>query len=434
MNAIDLQIWDNAAFDGCDGGSNRESSWLPLQYLSLNQSSESLDPDSMKENRSPIPAKPNHPLKVHFRQDSNGRDRDTASIDSEIEEIEAEIGRLASRLAALRIKKAEVEMKAAKRTPMTDRRGFSLCPMEIASSIVRSSSVKKLQEIREEEVTKMSTKKKKKTERQRSFSPESRPSITRRSAISTVGPMRTTAREHLMPGPASARPSRRGLTLGPSEIAATRKKLSFQMSEEDKEPMSNVDRKVRACQRGLSIGPMEISRMQCRRKSSFVGLPESEEESLGGADPKSRPSATVGSVKSTKGRVVASRYSKITVGSGSNRRKWSLAEKDDGDAKMDVKKRALSVGKSQASLLEKKMSRITGKGKGEVHPINDSPSITRVAESLPKIRTIRCTVASPRDSGRAKRVAELIGRKSYFTAENELGESACQTLAFEEEE
>ncbi|KAK1305277.1 hypothetical protein QJS10_CPB11g01002 [Acorus calamus] len=415
MNAIDLQIWDNAAFDGCDGGSNRESSWLPLQSLSVNQSSESLDPDSMKENRSPIPAKPNHPLKVHFRQDSNGGDRDTASIDSEIEEIEAEIGRLATRLAALRIKKAEVEMKAAKRTPMTDRRGFSLGPMEIASSIVGSLSVKKLQEIKEEEVTKMSTKKKKKTERQRSFSPESRPSITRRSAISTVGPVRTTAREHPIPGPASARPSRRGLTLGPSEIAATRKKLSFQMSEEDKELLSNVDRK-------------------CRRKSSFVGLPESEEESLGGAGPKSRPSATGGSVKSAKGRVVASRYSKITVGSGSNRRKWSLPEKDNGDAKMDVKKRALSVGKSQASLLEKKMSRITGKGKGEVHPINDSPSITRVAESLPKIRTIRCTVVSPRDSGRAKRVAELIGRKSYFTAENELGESTCQTLAFEEEE
>ncbi|KAK1280827.1 hypothetical protein QJS04_geneDACA003178 [Acorus gramineus] len=427
MNAIDLQIWDNAAFDGCDGGSNRESSWFPLQSLSLNQSSESLDPDSMKENRSPTPAKPNHPLKVHFRQGSNGGDRDTASIDSEIEEIEAEIGRLASRLAALRIKKAEVEMKAAKRTPMTDRRGFSLGPTEIASSVVGSSSVKKLQEIKEEEVTK----KKKKTERQRSFSPESRPSITRRSAISTVGPMRTTAREYPMPGPASARPSRRGLTLGPSEIAATRKKLSFQMSEEDKEPMSNVDRKVRARQRGLSIGPMEITRMQCRRKSSFVGFPEFEEESLG---PKSRPSATVGSVKSAKGRVIASRYSKITVGSGSNRRKWSLPEKDDGDAKMDVKKRALSVGKSQASLLEKKMSRITGKGKGEVHPINDSPSITRVAESLPKIRTIRCTVVSPRDSGRAKRVAELIGRKSYFTAEKELGESACQTLAFEEEE
>ena len=52
-------------------------------------------------------------------------------------------------------------------------------------------------------------------------------------------------------------------------------------------------------------------------------------------------------------------------------------------------------------------------------PLNDELSpetIAKVAELLPRIRTMPPSDESPRDSGCAKRVADLVGKRSFFTA------------------
>jgi hypothetical protein len=59
------------------------------------------------------------------------------------------------------------------------------------------------------------------------------------------------------------------------------------------------------------------------------------------------------------------------------------------------------------------------------------PTVSTVADVLPKIRTVRCVAETPRDSGAAKRVVDLVGKKPYFCIEEaEAGDSVCQALSF----
>ncbi|KAJ1260468.1 hypothetical protein BS78_10G235000 [Paspalum vaginatum] len=106
---------------------------------------------------------------------------------------------------------------------------------------------------------------------------------------------------------------------------------------------------------------------------------------------------------STKFRAVPSRYS-ITPGSSltpaagaqEKRRKQSLPGSAAG-------------GASQGEGIRAKL---TEPSKDELSP----GTIAKVAEQLPRIRTMPPSDGSPRDSGCAKRVADLVGRRSFFTA------------------
>ncbi|XP_039054603.1 uncharacterized protein LOC120197028 [Hibiscus syriacus] len=63
----------------------------------------------------------------------------------------------------------------------------------------------------------------------------------------------------------------------------------------------------------------------------------------------------------------------------------------------------------------------------------ESPqSIGKINDLLPKIRTVRVWHESPRASGPAKRVAELMGRKPYFSMEEETENSVRQALSLAE--
>ncbi|KAF3947127.1 hypothetical protein CMV_026699 [Castanea mollissima] len=62
----------------------------------------------------------------------------------------------------------------------------------------------------------------------------------------------------------------------------------------------------------------------------------------------------------------------------------------------------------------------------------NAASISEVGGVLPKIRSLRCVNETPRASGPAKRVAELIGRRSYFCNNEEVEPSVCQALSFAE--
>lgn len=58
-------------------------------------------------------------------------------------------------------------------------------------------------------------------------------------------------------------------------------------------------------------------------------------------------------------------------------------------------------------------------------------SIMRLAAMLPKIKTLRCNTKSPRDSGCAKRAAQLVRRQPFFAAsEDEALNSPSQALTF----
>jgi len=178
------------------------------------------------------------------------------------------------------------------------------------------------------------------------------------------------------------------------------------------------------------MGPAEIAATpataQSRRKSCFWKLPEIDEElrakTVGRVKKKEEISAVqvparkmferekVKSVcesnkKTVKqGRMVASRYN----GGG------------------DVRKRSLPEGGSEVRV--KKRWEIPKNGEEEKAVV---ATVAAEVMVLPKIKTAKCVNESPRDSGAAKRVAELVGKRPYFsTDENDV----CQVLNFAEEE
>lgn len=394
LNATNLQIWDNAAFDDV----------APLQPISLN-----LD-DPIKENRSPSRSKP---------KPKPG----AGDIDAEIAEIEGEISRLSKKLEALKIKKART--LAASKTPTPGptkrggggriipakflnletppppppprplassskktttqesgrRRGLSLGPMDIYRHATPfrappKPSFQKLGGIKEEEKSKEKEKEKE------------------------------TGKEKNL---ASAR--RRGMSLGPSEILRRDGSgRSLSISPKTRKPMNS---RVSELRKGIStVLPKKSVKMDEGSISGIIKPKTLFEE-------KKRP------LKNAKVRIVASRYDEA----GNKRRKWSLPEDnekkvEEKSAAANRKKRALSLGGVNAIRLKEEMEM-------ERTP---PPSITKIAEGLPKIRTLRGVVESPRDSGCAKRVAELVGRKSCF-AEDDKGSrsSSCQSLSFEED-
>lgn len=151
------------------------------------------------------------------------------------------------------------------------------------------------------------------------------------------------------------------------------------------------------------------------KKLSF----KDEDRVIAGRGRESRPAALESAKKKTSSqsasknsRVVPSRYNQT----------YQAAEKR-------------TPGNLQQNLVpENRVKRRWDLQGGESKRMESSPSpssvILEMAEALPKIRAVRLEESiSPRDSGPAKRVADLIGRKSYFE-----DDSICQLLSFEEEE
>ncbi|XP_042038220.1 uncharacterized protein LOC121784107 [Salvia splendens] len=251
---------------------------------------------------------------------------------------------------------------------------------------------------------------------------------------------------------ARTKANRRGISLGPAEILS-------------------------AGRRGMSLGPSEIfgaaksrqmvintTSLQSRRQSCLFKLQGIDEERVESCSlsPKSRKFAeklrqavtTIGSRKAVKkeesvlssvqpkklfrdgeksvpnkkasrpGRVVASRYNQ-GASQASAMRKISLPESDGDAGKRVEKTRSFSVGKTRANEGEGRVkkrweipseiivhSSVGGEGEGEGEK---SPGCVVAAPGLlPRLRIARCN-RSPRDSGPAKKVAQLVGRKSYFS-------------------
>lgn len=412
-----VHVWNNAAFD--DSSCSR-SAWLP---------------------QSPAVAAVRKGDKENHRPEvvdvAAGYD-----VEAEIGHIEAEILRLSSRLHHLRVSKqpepnrddAPMGEMVAKVRPRP--RGLSLGPLDVISIVNREKHPLRTKQ----------------------------PSATRGRGLS-LGPMEIAAANPRVPAAAQNQQQqragtarilkpikeppvqrRRGVSLGPLEIhhgvgskapaAARAKPFTTKLNAIREEtrpskqfavpakpwPSSNTrqtldSRQGTAASRAKARSPSPRPRRQSNGKATDTrgGNKVVDELKPKGASSSQSSSATAAAAAaatakrmagSSKMRVIPSRYS-LTPGASlggsgaqERRRKQSLPG-SSGDANQNEEIRAKVIERSNDPL---------------------SPqTISKVAEMLPKIRTMPPPDESPRDSGCAKRVAELVGKRSFFTAAAEDG-------------
>lgn len=446
----DLQIWNNAAFDSGDfeDSSGIKAPWTPLKNIFTNVS-ESIDSDQGKENIIPVIVKqsavsvkssvPMNPLQAKSATvKSQGKSvkvleeeevRDEGKIDAEIEEIRLEISRLSSRLDELCLEKVKRSAK------MVEKRGRIVA----AKFMEQKQSVKGGDGVKTEESSSVRTK------------------VHRRGV--SLGPSEIVAGV------------RRGMSLGPSEIAAggrlrhlgkpevtpistqSRRKSCFWKLEDIDEGKVTKERG-----KSMTVSPKNrkiISKTQASKQAATtIASKRPVKKELGFVSSIQPKKLFTDGEKSAKkplknGRVVASRYSLIgnqsTGGCSSSLRKRSLPENEDNGKRCD-KRRNSSLEKPGGIFQENGENLDKGRVKKKweipsevvvVHKSlenDESPpspqSITKMPDILPMIRTDRCINESPRNSGPAKRVAELIGRKSYFCADED-GEDHSVSLSLD---
>ncbi|KAJ0053734.1 hypothetical protein Pint_02161 [Pistacia integerrima] len=403
LNGQELQIWNNAAFDNGESEDSTaiKGSWSNLQSVYVNQSLESdcrpLQMNSSIKNSQTKPVKSVSKMmgsKIGVEEEEEEK-RHERKIDMEIEEIEKEISRLSSRLHVLRLEKIEFKSKAI------EKRG-RIVP---AKFMEQKQSFKNLETIKKSAKSKF---------------------------------------------------NRRGVSLGPAEIfSAAKSKITT--------PVQSIQSRRKSCFWKLQeIHELKVTKE--RGKSSSLS-PKSRKTAASKIQPPKQAMTTVGSKKNVKrddgvlsliqpkklfrdgeksaaskkplkpGRVVASRYNQIT----NDARKRSLEngkeeENNRCDKRRVSRENVVNLGLKTETRAKKKWeipSEVV------VYKGSSPPSISKMGDELPKIKTVQCVDQSPRDSGAAKRVAELAGRKSYFfAADKEVTEeegSVCQALSFDED-
>ncbi|XP_009768470.1 uncharacterized protein LOC107818478 [Nicotiana tabacum] len=462
INPADVQIWNNAAFDNGDSEdlSSLKRSWSPLKPL-LVRPSDSFESDfSSKENQtplfenssvnlsSPLPIKPLNPngalensrLKPNKLNSKQGFDemaarksgkendfRDEKKIDVEIEEIEMEISRLNSRLEALRIEKAEKDVAKT-----VEKRGRVVAAkfMEPKQSVIKT----------EERRTSMSARTKAEQRRGLSLGPSEIFTGTRRRGLS-MGP------SDILAGTTKARQlGKQEMIITPVQPIQNRRKSCFwklQEIEEEGKSSSLSPKSRKAAARTMVTTRQAVTTIASKKNS------KKDDGFLSSVQPKKlfkdvEKSATANKKPQRPGRVVASRYNQSTTQS-SVVRKRSLPENDKDESKRNDKKLSLSVGKTRVSQTESKNLGTESRVKKRweipseivVHGSTESEksplSITVKPDLLPRIRIARCVNETPRDSGPAKRMIELIGKKSFFSSDEDKEPSVCQVLSFAEE-
>ncbi|XP_022140574.1 uncharacterized protein LOC111011196 [Momordica charantia] len=451
IEAPNIQVWNNAAFDNGESdvlATVRTLSWSTVQDSYKNHSSE-LQTDCSKENLCPlslktpasvkysVPAKPlsrngviensqGKPLKTPgmvsaklYAAKRKEEEEDVIckerNIDAEIEETEKEISRLSTRLKALQIEKAG---QNAART--TVQKGGTFVPLK---SIEPKVSGKNSDAIKTFDYALIDSK---------------------------IG--------------------QRGLSLGPSEIHAgvgARRQGKTELT-----PAQRLQSRRQSCLPKL----LDIDEQKGNnRRGSSMSLSPKSRRTLIKAQGVRQPATTVVSKRAVKkdgvldliqpkklfikdveksvppsakkpirtGRIVASRYSQTNENSAvaTENRKRSLPGncKDDGSSRYDKRRSSSELCRSKAPQTRVK-KRWETPSESEIMALqqemeeNCASSVSKVGDMLPRIRTTRCANQSPRDSGPAKRVAELIDSKTNFFADEEMEASICQKLNFAEDE
>ncbi|TYK02176.1 uncharacterized protein E5676_scaffold388G00740 [Cucumis melo var. makuwa] len=447
IEAPNIQVWNNAAFD--NGESDvRTVSWSNMQDSYKNLSSQPLQSDCSKENLCPLnlktPASGKYPVSVKplnrngvvensqrkpFKTPrmvsakmygDKGKEEEEVickerNVDEEIEETEREINRLATRLKALQIEKAE---QKAVRTAV--QRGARFVPIRSVDSKASSKNSDGVGKMFEDSLVE--------------------PKICKN----------------------------RGLSLGPSEIhggIGARRQGKTEIT-----PAQRIQNRRQSCLPKL----LDIDEVKAknRRGNSFSLSPKSR-RTLIKAQTVRKPATTIVSKRPVKkdgvfesiqpkklfkdveksvpptsvkkplrtGRIIASRYNQTNESSQvpTENRKRSLPGncKDDGSSRYDKRRSSSDLSQSKAP-----QSRVKKRWDipNEIMILQQEmeetclESVSKVGDKLPRIRTTRCANMSPRDSGPAKRVSELIGSKTSFFADEEMEALICQKLNFAEDE
>ncbi|CAF2150473.1 unnamed protein product [Brassica rapa subsp. narinosa] len=383
LNAPELQIWNNAAFD--DGDSNLTSA-IEASWSNLNAS---FDSDCSKENQIPVSVSSSLKSSVSFSTDDpircgkvkekphkTGKVRH-GDIDAEIEEVEKEMNRLSIRLESLRLEKAE----------------------QIARSIAIRGRIVPAK-----------------------FMESQKPTVK----FDTGAKPRTTPR--------------RGVSLGPGEIYSAAKK-----SETTVTPLQSAQNRRKSCffklpgieegkkavtkGRGRSLSPrsrkakMTAAEKQAATTGGSKRGVKKEESVLSSIQPKKLFKEEEKRKPLKPGRVVASRYSLMSKTAEKDARKRSLPENEEKENHRSEKRRASDENRKSEGRVKKRWE-IPSEVEVYCSGVTVSDE-TPIGKELPKIRTLRGRVGeSPRDSGAAKRVSELESKNRDFTF--------CQLLRFEE--
>ncbi|XWS63362.1 hypothetical protein CRYUN_Cryun06bG0089800 [Craigia yunnanensis] len=450
FNVPELQVWNSAAFNNgeSEDTSAIKASWCDLESGSVNQSLES---NGSKENQSPLWLKSPVSFKstasfvkllcsknftgISVEQMAKGgfidpfsvklknevgkeeeKKRDEKKIDMEIEEIEKEITRLSSKLELIRLEKAEYNARSIAMKGRIVPAKF----MEQKQSIKNLETRKKIED-----------------------------------------PLFSSAKAKL---------NRRGVSLGPMEIFSLMKSRQL-TKQEITTPIQSIQSRRKSC--FFKLQEIDEGKVTRERGKSLSLSPKSR-KTVSKVQPPKPAATTVGSKRAEKkedgvlatihpkrlfkdgeksvtakkplkpGRVIASRYNQIANQSNGNftvndARKRSLPENDKQESNRQDKSRVsneqiVDSCKNQKTECSVKKWEIPSEVivfKGAME--EESPeSVNKINDVLPKIRTVRFLAESSRDSGPAKRVAELMGRKSYFCMEEEAEGSVCQTLSFAE--
>lgn len=401
---------------------------------------------------------------------------DGKNIDLEIEEIEKEISRLSSRLEALRIEKAEKCVKTAERRAGGGGRVVPAKFMEQKQTGKNGEEKKKV-----EEAFIMSSKVQTRR-RGLSIGPSeiiNGGSGARRGGMS-LGPVEISAgaiaiaagkQQESAITPIQAIQNRRKscfwklqdieeeeegkkmITTTTTTTKERRKSCFLSISPKSRKPNNNNISAAKILQASRKAATTVGSRKTVKREDSIVNSIQPKKLFIDKDGEKSSAAAAAATNKKPlklPGRIVASRYNNSNNNNqGTNQasamRKRSLPEnnndQEEDESKRFDKKRSLSVGKSRPTPTQPEIKNSAAATEGRVKKRWQIPSppptaaatviSSVVPDLLPNIRTTRCLIETPRDSGPAKRVADLVGRKSYFSIDEEL---VCQALDFAEED
>lgn len=420
-----VHVWNNAAFD--DSSASSASAWhahaTPARLAAARPDKENRRPDSHHD------------------------------VDAEIELIEAEILRLSSRLHHLRTSRGldaprDPVPAAAKAQPRPRARGLSLGPLDVAAASAAANPTP------ENQPPPLAA-----PQRLKPAAKQPIPAAARGSRGLSLGPLDIAAANPTTKLPAARHPApasrilkpikeppvqrRRGVSLGPMEIqhgitgkptaTATSRPKPFPsklnaIREEGGQssrqaavparlwPSSNarqppLDGKQggaavaasRAKARSSSMSPrsrrQSVARLTAANTRAFgAGKVADELTPKGGVtNPVSGAATCRRPSGSSKVRVVPSRYSLMPGASGTQERR----RKDSLPGSVSTQKEET---RATATTTE---------------PVDDEQSpetLDKVAELLPRIRTMPPPDETPRDSGCAKRAADLVGKRSFFTA------------------
>ena len=434
IDAPNIQVWNNAAFD--KGESDvRTLSWSIMQDLYKNPCSESFQIDCGKENLCPASVKYSvsvDPLNNNGAiENSQGKPFKTPAksygikgkeeeeevickernIDEEIEETEREINRLSMKLKALQIEKAD--QNAARTTVQRGGRFVPTKSIVPKMGIQNSDGVKMFEDA----------------------------SVERKIGL-------------------------RGKSLGPSEIYAG---VGFRrQGKTELTPIQQMKSRRQSClpklpdideaktknrgRNGMSLSPKSrrtLIKAQTVRQpaTTIVSKRPAKKDGVGVVEliqpkklfkdvEKSAPPTSTKKPLRT-GRIVASRYNQTSESAqvATENRKTSLPGncKDDGSSRSSSE---ICRSKAPQSRVKKRWeipSEIMILQQEMEEGCCESP-VSKLGDMLPRIRTTRCSNTTPRDSGPAKRVAELIESNTNFFADTEMEASICQKLNFAEDE